>query len=191
MKFGYFILLALFPLYIYAAPSEEIRKKCAAQMNSAFQLQSMGQTTLALYAFRDAYKLAISNGESDSKLAAIEKLFGWYRTYGYSCGVLAEPSGITTECTYRNGMECSNSDPHKEKTRRDFLSGVTHIVSGVFCIGVHPPIPEKFGTGLVMTGFKYMYDSVSSVVKDDQEKKQRLTELNDLEQKFNETLNYD
>ncbi len=153
-------------------------------MNTAFELQCMGKTTLAFYAFKDAYQLALKNGESPAKLAALEKLFGWYRTYGYSCGLLKEPSKITTEYRKTEGPAGSRFDPRQEKIMRDFLCGVGCVISGVFCIYINPPITGKFGTGLVLTGFKYMYDSISAMVHDHQEKKLRIAEMNSLESKI-------
>jgi len=47
-----FVLLALFfiPLVAQAEPSEEIRRKYTEQILSAFQLQSIGRSTMSLSA---------------------------------------------------------------------------------------------------------------------------------------------
>jgi len=182
-------LILIVPFLTYANSSEEVRKKYAEQINNAFQLQSLGKTTLAYYAFRDGYQLALKNGESVTKLATLEKLFGWYRTYGYSCGLLTKPSGITTEYTNRHLKKTYDFDPHQQKIIRDFLCGVGFLVSGVFCIVINPPLLGRFGITFVASGFKYIYESVDDMIEDYQEKKQRLTELNTIEQKFNATLN--
>lgn len=150
-------------------------------MLQAFELQSMGNSTLAFYTFKDAYQYALANGESPQKLAPLNDLFIWYRKYGYSSGVTLVPSDCTDEFrsaqSYEKKPRHSSFTPQQEKLTRDFLFGVGQVISGIYSIALNPPILGRFGVPLVMSGLKYMYDAVSSMIKDQREKTVRLKEL--------------
>lgn len=171
------ILLALlFPIFLKAEPSEEVRKKYADQIYLAFQLQSAGKSTLAFYTFSDAYQFALKNGENPAKLAPFDALFRWYRQYGYNSGVASLPSGCTDEYLSENSAR-RKLDPNQEKMVRDFLYGVGSVVSGTLCVAINPPLFGRAGLPLIINGCKMMFDSVSSMIRDYEERKQRLKEL--------------
>jgi len=176
-----FIIFIFLPFLIKAEPTEEVRQKYAKQMYQAFELQSIGKSTLAFYTFRDAYQYALANGESAQKLIPFDTLFTWYRKYGYSSGVAVSPSGCTDEFrsaqSYEKKPYSSSFTPQQEKLTRDFLFGVGQVISGVFSIVINPPLLGRFGVPLVISGMKYIYDSVSSMIKDFREKTSRLKEL--------------
>lgn len=184
-------LIALFfliiPFMLRAEPSEEVRKKYAEQIYAAFQLQSEGRSTMAFYAFGDAYQTAIKNGESPSKLVPFDALFRWYRQYGYSSGVTKVPSGCIDEYL-SPGSSRKKLDPNQEKMVRDFLYGVGELVSGTFCLVIKAPLSSKAGWPLVVNGCRLMFDSVSSMIKDYEERKQRLKELDGIYKMFEKSF---
>ncbi|HAB98407.1 MAG TPA: hypothetical protein DCE71_01125 [Parachlamydiales bacterium] len=188
MRYLIVIFVFIIPVLLRAEPSEEVRKKYAEQICAAFQLQSLGRSTMAFYAFRDAYQYALQNGETPEKLIPFEALFRWYRKFGYSSGVAAFPSGCVdeyrSESSYLRGTQLGRLDPNQEKMVRDFLYGVGEVVSGTLCIAINPPLLGRAGFPLVIGGCKMMYNSVSCMIKDRQERDQRLKELNDIQAAF-------
>ena len=177
-------LVFALPLILWAQPSEEARKNYSDRIQKAFELQSQGKTRLAFYTFRDAYQAAIKSGESPAKLAPLEELFVWYRTYGFDSGVMKDPAACAGEYRSSTGyVQLKKLDPQQQKIIRDFLYGVGCIVSGVFCLTVSTPLSGKFGTTLVMGGCNYMYNSISAMIEDHEKRIARIAELDRITRK--------
>jgi hypothetical protein len=74
-----------------------VRESYAKKIEGSFVLQSIGRTREAFYQFKAGYQEAIAAGEAKKKLKVLDELFKWYRRYGYSAGVLFQPSDCTDE----------------------------------------------------------------------------------------------
>jgi len=184
MKYLFYILLV--PVMVFASPPEEMRRTYAEKFCKAFDLQFNGHTTLAYYAFKDAFQLALKSGESAAKLQFLESTFRWYRMYGYNCGVLPESSRCTDEYVSDAGAPRvtrygTNFDPKQERFMRDFLFGVGELISGVLCISIGTPLSIRFGPTLIVSGSKHMWDAVNGMMEDSRERTIRLNELKQFE----------
>jgi len=192
MKFTKLILAIFFicPLFLFANPSDKTREMYAKEILTAFQLQGMEErhANLALIAFNDGVKLALTNGESPAKIRALQDLFFWYRRYGYHGGLLKFPSGCQNEyqvsTKFPKLSKYSNLDPHQQKLIKDFLLGVGSTISSVFCAVVYPPIGGKLAIPLISFGIGKMWDALNEMWQDNQEKKLRLEELENLQKKL-------
>ncbi len=172
---------------LLAQPTEEERKGYVEAICKAFELQSLGKTRQAFYAFKNVYQAALKNGESPAKLALLEELFIWYRIYGYDSGVMAEPSGCREEHrSYRSFddfEEIRELDPHQQKMIREFLYGVGSLVSGIFCVTVAPPVTGRFGATLIVGWIKCMFSAINSMMEDHELKMKRIAELDKIVKK--------
>ena len=178
------IFFWLIPYLLNASPPDEVRKQYSNDIHTAFQLQAMGKTELANVVFREAKKYAIKNGESQEKIYALQDLFTWYQKYGYSCGLLETPSGVLDEYRTRQS-QYYNLDPTQKKLMKDFLFGVGQIISGIFCVSVsRTPNVVKCGFSLITSGITTLFKSITSMQKNDQEKKSRLEELKKIEERI-------
>lgn len=151
---------------------ESARSIYASRFYRAFEMQCYGKSASAYAQFRSAYDEAIKAGESIAKLAVIEKLFIWYRTYGTSCSLFAEaPKGWDKiQGEYKNPNLTYGGDyqsewgktPEQASLVRTFMFGVGECISGVFCVVVGSLPIKATGVSLCIDGFYRMYDSLNS-----------------------------
>lgn len=166
------IILCLPFFSLVADVPDSIRRDYALKMHEAFIQQSVGLATQAFFTFKNAYQSALQAGESIQKVELIEQLFYWYRHYGSSLGLMANPSQIGDEYRGRSkkamglfSMEKSplanipnyqsewGKDPQQAGEIRNFMLGVGEVIAGVFCISVGS-MPIKTG------GFTLLSDGV-------------------------------
>ena len=189
MKFTKLLLaFCLFcPLLSFAQPPEAIRLEYAKKFHTAFQLLSYGAdryTHLGLVAFDQAVKSAREHGESPAKIRAVEDLFWWYRMFGYHCGLLSTSSLCPGEYKRSDPRISiySTTDPRQQELIREFLYGVGVTLGGVFCVTFLPP--KTFGWGVCLQGATIIWHAGSAMMRESDEKKLRLAELNELSKKF-------
>ena len=152
-----------------------IRDDYASGMFEAFITQSYGKSTVAFYQFDSAREKAKKAGENPLKLIAIERLFGWYRTYASSLGLYHKsPTGtdrihgeyrparsLTPLAAYQS--EWGNS-PEQARLMRDFMFGVGELVAGVLCASVSGGALGVFGGGTVaFDGASRIFNSLNSL----------------------------
>lgn len=168
--YKFFICVVLYSTLLFAAPSEipdAIRNSYASNFYQAFQMQCHGKSTSASAQFWSAHAEAQKAGENSSKLALMEQLFVWYRTYGTSCYLFAEvPVGwdqINGE--YKNPYQPYKSEwgktPEQAALIRTFMLGVGELISGVFCVIIGSIPIKAVGVSLCTDGFHRMYDSLN------------------------------
>jgi len=160
------LFIVLLPIFVNAIPPREYTEKYTAQILSAFEFQSVGKTFDAYHTFSDAYRFALNHAGSSSKLFPFEKLFLWYRKYGYHCGVLFTPSDCIDEY-----MPTENSID-REETVKEFLLGISELIQGIFFVEPHT---ENLSQEFILSGINHIYHSIRTVTEE--EGKIRLEEL--------------
>lgn len=155
---------------------EHIKKEYALNLNKGFEVQSYGESTQATYYFERGYEAAKKAGEPVAKLEAIRQLFVWYRTYGYYLGLMRKDpkifgqyigSGRYSTETYfpRRIMHSYGKNPEKDAKSRDFVLGVSEILSGILCFWlVPPPYKIPLGAYLVEQGFNRAWDASNALM---------------------------
>jgi hypothetical protein len=174
--------------------SESCKQSYAKKMEEGFFLQSVGKTRQAFFRFKEGYQEALKLGESPQKLAVINDLFVWYRTYGYSAGIMLHPANFGGEfrshsllnSQNRFGRDPGNFDsewgksPEQAKHIRQFMLGVGMFISGILAVSVNPPLFGPTGKTLCISGFTQMYLGLSNGYA---EWEQRVREVQQIELK--------
>lgn len=165
------------------------------QMYNAFLIQSIGETRLSYRIFKNAYQGAQQAGESMAKLKVMNEIFVWYRTYGWSCRVMARPANCQGEYYCHSSDENDTYDanipkedyqyesewgknPDQAKHIRQFVFGIAEVISGIFIVTVGRVIPQSFGWGLIGGGISHM---VTSLNTEWAEQEKRTLELKQIE----------
>lgn len=127
--------------------------ECALKMNEGFFWQAAGHSTVAFAAFDQGYERALKEGESAKKLEPIRQMFFWYRTYGHYLGIMAPAAngydkihGEYEKRSHSSHSSLSNyplRSPDLEARRREYLLGVTEIISGLMGIWLIPSPTAK------------------------------------------------
>jgi hypothetical protein len=158
---GFFLIIGVVSLSAKCSEvPRAIKNTYASNMHYAFVLQSLGKSTAAYAQFQSAYEEAKKAGESIKRLAVVEQLFIWYRTYGSSLNLFSEkPTGndrIVGE--YKPKLKAFNSPapfksewgktPEQAAQMREFMLGVAEVIAGVFCatVGTGFGIPVAYVT---------------------------------------------
>ena len=155
---------------------EAIRKDYASGMFEAFITQSYGKSTIAFYQFDVAREKAKKVGENPLRLIAIERLFGWYRTYASSLDLYHKrPEGtdrINGEYKRPYSHTCGNNlyesewgkTPEQARLIREFMFGVGEIISAVFCATISGGTFGLLGgAGIGYDGLSRIYSSLNSL----------------------------
>ncbi|HSX11432.1 MAG TPA: hypothetical protein VLF94_06950, partial [Chlamydiales bacterium] len=140
---------------------EAIKTEYAIQIQAAFSLQSEGLSTSAMFNFDQGATKAINAGESPRKIEAIRQLFTWYRTYGYYLGLMKKDPQILGQYI-GNGKYSTSSrsfrefsygkSPERDANIRDYLYGVTEVLSGMLCCWLMGPKGYVIGGSLILDG---------------------------------------
>ncbi len=174
------------------------RENYSRRLHNAFMIQSIGETRVAYRAFKAAYQDALAAGESLSKLRVINDLFVWYRTYGWSCGIMMEPA----RCSGEHGGDWNrnyqydnlsknlcfgeninyqaewNADPRRAKHVRNYIIGVAEILSFIFLANVPVPGGGLVSALLLSDGFNRIVNSLHDAYS---ERQQLIYELKKIE----------
>lgn len=165
---------------------EEERKLHVYRLYSAFQEQqnarSYWDVCCACQTFNIARDALLAMGEPHEKITAIQNLWTWYRTYGYSCGLIAAPVKCPGEFLRSNSFLTTDLTPRQKQQMRNFLLGVGGIISGVFCIAVNPTTTWTIGVPSIASGAGLIWNAVDNMLFDYDEKQARRRELKQLEQ---------
>ena len=138
----------------------------------------IGATRRAYYCFKTAQQLAQKAGESSRNIQLMSDLFVWYRTYGYTMGVMSKESGCVEECRSFHKMaiplfpkillaqipdyysEWGNT-PEQAANIREFMLGIGETISGIFCITVSGGLGAAVGVTLLIDGPRRMFVSMN------------------------------
>jgi hypothetical protein len=169
------ILILMSSVYTYGGCtlniSESLKHEYGSELQTAFELQSEGLSISAMACFEQGYSKAINSGEMSHKLEAIRKLFTWYRTYGHFLGLMKKDPQIVGQYL-GNGKYSSRSDYSKRSLqrqkseqdgrRRDYLIGVSEILSGLLCIWLAPGPYKAVGSTLIIEGANRAWDAANA-----------------------------
>jgi len=167
------ILLSINCYSVCAQIPEKIKSEYGADFQNAFKFQSEGMSTHAMYYFEQGCMKAMKAGEFPNKIEAIRHLFVWYRTYGYFLGLMTKDplicgqyaGGGKYSCNYGPPRTTLNygTNPEREGKVRDYLFGVTEMLSGVLCIWLGPLPYKAVGVGMVIDGGQRVWDAGNSL----------------------------
>jgi len=176
-KFSLFLLF-IFMFFKCVACTEgipdEVRKEYGSDILNAFTLQSEGASTTAMFHFEQGCMKALNGGEALHKIEAIRKLFTWYRTFGYFLGLIKKDpqifgqylgNGKYSSLTYRPRVSRQYGiNPEHDAKSRDFILGVTEILSGILCFYfIPPPYKVPLGAYLVDKGYSRAWEASNAL----------------------------
>jgi len=151
--------------------SEHTRMNYSSEIQTAFALQADGLSTTAMASFEQGCMNAINAGESPNKIEAIRKLFVWYRTYGYYLRIIKKDPKIFGQYTgsgnysslYTPRVSLNyGTDPERDGKAREFILGVSEILTGMFCIWVAPPPYKAIGPWIIYSGFDRAFNAANA-----------------------------
>lgn len=129
-----------------------------SKLNEAFVWQSEGHSIVAAAKFEEGMRSAEKEGESNKKLSAIRQMFVWYRMYGHHLDIMAPPATdwdiiygeygghpLTRKITHSRGLAM----PEKDYRRREYLMGLSEILSGLLGVWVIPSPNAKRVSALI------------------------------------------
>lgn len=164
MKIIFILLQFVYCFFVGCSENIPITKKVeyGSKMNAAFSWQAAGQSTIAFAVFEDGYRLACQAGEAPKKLEPIRQLFFWYRAHGYRLGLTAPPAHdydriYGADCKYQsyktvNSISSTRDEVIRDARRREYLMGVSEIISGLLGVWLIPSATAKRIAGTVAIG---------------------------------------
>ena len=133
-------------------------------------IQSRGDSTSAFCYFDVGCEKAQKAGENPHKVNLLRQYFVWYRTYGYFLGLISQPTGIIGEYKgYSRGsleaVSWNRSSPERNAKIRDFLFGISEVITGTVCVYFLPSWEAKlaFGAPLIYSGVERVWESANSL----------------------------